>query len=98
MDEPTKQIVLSDGRVAVMRRPRGKDLIAANRVSPKIGDPFSFTYALLAQVVMIDGKPVVAEDIAQMYASDTDLLAAEANKSDFLESSSRTSQPSSKEA
>ncbi len=92
-----KTIILSDGRTAMMRRPLGEDLIRANQVAPKGGDPFSFTYALLAQVTVIDGQPQFLDTIKKLYASDLDKLASEANSTDFLDSSSKTSPPLSKE-
>jgi hypothetical protein len=49
-------------------------------------------------VTHIDGKPVVPEDVQDLYVADIDRLAEEAMGGDFLSSKSATSPSSSKEA
>jgi hypothetical protein len=84
-----KTITLSDGSVATIRRARGRDLIRAQDVSA--GDnKFKFTCAMLAQVTQLNGEPCVMEDIAELWASDLDLLSREA-AGDFLSSSGPSS-------
>jgi hypothetical protein len=88
----TKTVKLSDGRIATIRRPKGRDLIRAKEIA---GDDnkLKFGYALLAQVTAIDGKPVVWEDLQEFWADDLDLLSREAQ--DGFLSSTTTSSPSS---
>ena len=94
-NEPIKAVTLSDGRIAKLRRPRGKDLIVAQNAAP--GDnKIKYTCALLAQIMTVDDHVVVLEDVQEMYASDIDMLATEAASRDFLSSSEPTSPPSSK--
>ena len=82
--DQTKTITLSDGTVATIQRPRGRDLIRAQQVA---GDDnkFKFTCAMLAQVTTLGGEPCVMEDIMELWASDIDLLSKAAAE-DFLSS------------
>jgi hypothetical protein len=90
--EQVKTVTLSDGTVATIRKPRGRDLVRAQDVA---GDDnkFKFTCAMLAQVTTLNGEPAVMEDIMELWATDIDLLSREA-AADFL-SSTASSSPSS---
>jgi|SRR5215469_4528585 len=90
--DQVKTITLSDGTVAMIRRPRGRDLVRAQEVAGT-DNKFKFTCAMLAQVTQLTGEPCVMEDIMELWASDIDLLSREA-AADFL-SSSVPSSPSS---
>jgi hypothetical protein len=91
--DQVKTITLSDGTVATIRRARGRDLIRAQDIAA--GDnKFKFTCAMLAQVTQLNGEPCVMEDIAELWASDLDLLSREA-AGDFLSSSAPSSPVSS---
>jgi hypothetical protein len=88
-----KSVTLSDGTVATIRRPRGRDLIQAQELAA--GDnKFKFTCAMLAQIVQLNGERCVMEDIAELWASDVDLLSEEA-AGDFLSSNVPSSPRSS---
>ncbi len=87
----TKEIVLSDGRIAKMRRPTAADLIKAQDGVGPSENKFKYICCLLAEIVTIDGKQQVFEDIKALWATDVDRLSKEANGLDFLSSSARTS-------
>jgi hypothetical protein len=89
VDDQTKTITLSDGIVATIRRPRGRDLVHAQEVAGA-DNKFKFTCAMLAQVTRFGGEPCVMEDIMELWASDIDLLSKEA-AGDFLSSSALSS-------
>jgi hypothetical protein len=90
--DQTKTVTLSDGTVATVRRPRGRDLIRAQDAAGG-ENKFKFTCAMLAQVTQLNGEPCVMEDIMELWAEDIDLLSRE-TAGDFL-SSSAPSSPSS---
>jgi hypothetical protein len=89
MSEQTKTLTLSDGKVAVIRRPKGRDLVAAMTLAGA-ENRYKYTCALLAQIATIDGAPRVMEDVLELYASDIDLMATAAG-GDFLLSSAESS-------
>lgn len=83
--DQVKTITLSDGTVATIRRPRGRDLVRAQEVAGT-DNKFKFSCAMLAQVTQLNSEPCVMEDIMELWASDIDLLSREA-AADFLSSS-----------
>ncbi len=90
--DQVKTVTLSDGTIATVRKPRGRDLIRAQEVAGS-DNKFKFTCAMLAQVTQLNGDPCVMEDIMELWAADIDLLSREA-AGDFL-SSTAPSSPSS---
>jgi hypothetical protein len=90
--DETKTVTLSDGTVATVRKPRGRDLVRAQEVAGS-DNKFKFTCAMLAQVTQLGSEPCVMEDIMELWAADIDLLSREI-AGDFL-SSSAPSSPSS---
>jgi hypothetical protein len=69
-----KQVKLKDGRIAVCRMLRGKDFKNIQRLTN--GNKDEFQNAIIATSVMIDDKPIVKEDLAEMLFPDyTTLLA-----------------------
>jgi hypothetical protein len=82
--DQSKTITLSDGAVATIRKPRGRDLVRAQQIAND-DNKFKFTCAMLAQVTQLNGEPCVMEDIMELWAADIDLLAREA-AADFLSS------------
>ena len=90
--DQVKTVTLSDGTVATIRRPRGRDLVRAQEVAGT-DNKFKFTCAMLAQVTQLSSEACVMEDIMELWASDLDLLSREA-AADFL-SSTASSSPSS---
>jgi hypothetical protein len=91
--DQVKTITLSDGTVATIRRPRGRDLVRAQEVAGS-DNKFKFTCAMLAQVTQLSNEGCVMEDIMELWASDIDLLSREA-ASDFLSSNAPCSPSSS---
>lgn len=92
--ELRKTVTLSDGRIASVRRAKNRDLI---RAADQIGESknrYKFMCAMLAQIIELDGHPVVFEDVLDLYASDSDRLS-EAAGSDFLSSTAAPSPSSS---
>ena len=79
-----KKVKLADGRVAVVRAPKTRDLIHAED-AVGTGNKVKYACALLARITTIDGKQLVYEDMLDLLASDVDRLTAAAN-SDFLSS------------
>jgi hypothetical protein len=92
-EKNTKTVTLSDGKVVTIRRPKGRDLIKAKEIAGE-DNKIKFGYALLAQVILIDGEPVVMEDVAGLWADDLDLLSREAQEG-FLSSTTKSSPSSS---
>jgi hypothetical protein len=90
--DQSKTVTLSDGTIATVRKPRGRDLVRAQDAAGG-ENKFKFTCAMLAQVTELNGEPCVMEDIMELWAADIDLLSREA-AGDFL-SSSAPSSPSS---
>jgi hypothetical protein len=91
--DQVKTVTLSDGSVATIRRPRGRDLVRAQEVAGT-DNKFRFTCAMLAQITQLNGEPCVMEDIMELWASDIDLLSQEA-AGDFLLSNASSSHSSS---
>jgi len=91
--DQTKTVTLSDGTIATIRKPRGRDLVRAQDVAAT-DNKFKFTCAMLAQVTALNGEPCVMEDIMELWASDVNLLS-EAAAGDFLSSPEKSSSSSS---
>ncbi len=85
--------VLPSGVTCVMRRGKGRDLLAAQRMAGQ--DPHQIMYALLASLCTFDGGKRVMEDVLDMGLADVMRLTSRFSDfygSDFLPS---TSGPSS---
>ncbi len=81
-----RTITLPSGKVATIRAPKGRDTIRAQRVADPAKNQVEFVHALIAQVTTIDGKPVTAEDVAEMYQFDINALAqAVGDEKSFLD-------------
>jgi hypothetical protein len=70
-----KTITLSDGRVAVIRPGKGKDLLNAARASG--GDQFKVMFAIVAALTTINGNALPMEDYLEMDLPDVMALQAE---------------------
>jgi hypothetical protein len=73
-------IHLSDGAVALLRRPKNADLIRARRIAPERASHFELACELLAQVTTLNGKPCAFANILNLPLSDIDRLAEETSK------------------
>ncbi|MBI3584196.1 MAG: phage tail assembly protein [Nitrospinae bacterium] len=70
----SKEIVLPSGKKATLRKGKGRDLFNAQR---KAKDPAEMQWALLSELVEIDGKKVVFEDLLEMDLPDVYMLNIE---------------------
>lgn len=60
-----KTLTLPSGKIAQIRDGVGRDLLNAQR---KISDrPDELTYALLAELLTVDGQPVIYEDLLDAW-------------------------------
>ena len=67
----TKEITLSDGKIAVIKDGKGRDLLNAQKKA-KTSD--EIPYALIAELTEIDGNYLVYEDILELPIEDVILL------------------------
>lgn len=63
----TKEITLSDGKVAVVKDGKGRDLLNAQK---KAKSSDEIPYALIAELTEIDGNYLVYEDILELPIAD----------------------------
>jgi hypothetical protein len=78
----TKEFELSDGRIVKVIESKGYHCEAAQEISE--GGLVTYTMALMAQVVTIDGKAIVAEDLKFMRGRDYMLIQANFGQVNFL--------------
>jgi hypothetical protein len=68
MAEKTQaEIILSDGRKAVIKDGKGRDLFEAMRLA---SEPGEISKMLLVRLVEIDGKPITEDDIDELPLPD----------------------------
>jgi hypothetical protein len=84
MIEESRVITLPSGKIGAVRKARGRDLMHAHRVAAGYPEPVSISFALIAEVVQIEGKQLVYEDILDMDLDD--VLALENEISGAAES------------
>ncbi len=70
MDAKAVSITLPSGRTATIRKPTVRDLLQAHRAVGFSGEPMAIAMGLVAQVTLIDEKPLVYEDILELPAED----------------------------
>jgi hypothetical protein len=70
----SKTLTLPSGKIAVLRNGRGHDLLQAQM---KAKNSEEIPYALIAELVEIDGTPLVYEDILEMDLEDVIALQSE---------------------
>ena len=70
MNENTKTITLSSGRIATVRKPKVRDLLQAHRVVGFSGEPMAIAMGLVAQVTVVDAKTLLFEDVLELPAED----------------------------
>lgn len=63
----TKEITLSDGKIAVLKDGKGRDLLNAQK---KAKSSDEIPYALIAELTEIDGNYLVYEDILELPIAD----------------------------
>ena len=78
-----KTMTLPSGRAAEIREGKGKDLMRAHRAVRGNDDPMAITFALIAELVSVEGRPLVYEDVLEMGLADVLALQAEVLGPDF---------------
>lgn len=63
----TKEITLSDGKIAIIKDGKGRDLLNAQK---KAKSSDEIPYALIAELTEIDGNYLVYEDILELPIAD----------------------------
>lgn len=70
----TKELILPSGKIATIENGKGRDLLQA-QMKAKTAD--EIPYALIAELVEIDGQKLVYEDILELDLEDVIALQAE---------------------
>lgn len=83
MEELTRELRLPSGRLALIRRGFGRDLMRAHRAAGHNPEPTAITFALIAELAQVDGKSIVYEDVLAMDLAD--VLGLEAGLTEDLE-------------
>lgn len=63
----TKEITLSDGKIAIIKDGKGRDLLNAQKEAKSSDE---IPYALIAELTEIDGNYLVYEDILELPIAD----------------------------
>lgn len=77
METEARDLSLPSGRVATVRRGKGRDLIRAHRAVAGNPEPIAVSLALVAELTQVDGQPLVYEDILAMDLTDVLVLQNE---------------------
>jgi hypothetical protein len=77
MADAAKEIQLPSGRVALVRKGFGRDLMHAHRAVGHNPEPTAITFALIAELAQVDGKTIVYEDVLAMELGDVLSLETE---------------------
>jgi len=67
-------VTLSDSRIVTKKRAKVKDLAEAS--NQQKGKEYLAPYAQFAAKILIDNKPVVLEDVLDLYEEDLELVAS----------------------
>lgn len=89
-----KTIALPSGAQAQVRAGIGRDLMRAQRVAAG-GEASAVIFALIAELVRIDGRKIIYEDVLEMDLADVVVLQAEVVGENFEHPPLRASQASS---
>ncbi len=88
-------VTLPSGKSATVRRGFGRDLMRAQRAAGGSGDPGAVVFALIAELVEIDGAKILYEDVLAMELGDVLALQAEVAGENFQFPPPAPLQPSS---
>jgi hypothetical protein len=77
MEDSAKEIKLPSGKLALVRKGFGRDLMRAHRAVGHNPEPTAITFALIAELAQVDGKTIVYEDVQAMELGDVLTLEAE---------------------
>ena len=86
-------LVLPSGKRAAIRKGVGRDLMRAQRVTGASSDPSAVIFALIAELVEIEGSKIVYEDLLAMDLGDVLSLQAEVAGANFQVPPPADSQP-----
>ena len=78
-----RTVTLPSGAIAAIRDGTGMDLKHAQRAIGRDADPTALIYSLIAELVQIDGKAIVYEDVLAMKLRDVFALQKEVVGSNF---------------
>jgi hypothetical protein len=78
-----RRFVLPSGRSAAIRKGIGRDLMRAQRVAGPSADAAAVVFALIAELVEIDGNKIVYEDVLVMDLEDVFALQCEVAGGNF---------------
>jgi hypothetical protein len=81
----SRSVTLPSGKIATIRKGKGRDLMRAQRAVAGNPDPTAVVFALIAELAQIDGAPIVYEDVAEMDLGDVLVLQAEVTGANFPE-------------
>jgi hypothetical protein len=70
-------VQLPSGKQVTIRAPKVRDLLQAHRVTGFSSEPMAIALALAAEVVLLDQRPVVYEELLDFSAEDGLALQAE---------------------
>ena len=76
-------LVLPSGKAALIRKGCGRDLMRAQRAVGTSSDPTAVVFALIAELVEIDGEKIVYEDLLAMDLNDVLALQSEVAGANF---------------
>ncbi|MGH7932272.1 MAG: hypothetical protein ACREQN_03785 [Candidatus Binataceae bacterium] len=77
MNDDTRQIELPSGKTAGIRNGKGRDLMRAHRAAAGNPEPMAVMFALIAELVEIDGKTLMYEDVLELDVTDVLMLQDE---------------------
>src|ERR1700687_1760757 len=77
MSDERRTITLPSGKTAEVRKGKGRDLMRAHHAVAGNSEPMSVSFALIAELARVDGKPLVYEDILEMDLDDVLTLEGE---------------------
>ena len=77
MADEIKAITLPSGRAATIRKGKGRDLMRAHRAVAGNPEPMAVSFALVAELAQVEGRPIVYEDVLAMELEDVLVLEAE---------------------
>jgi hypothetical protein len=76
-------LILPSGKNASIRKGFGRDLMRAQRVVGTSSDPTAIIFALIAELVEIDGEKILYEDLLAMDLNDVLALQSEVAGANF---------------
>jgi hypothetical protein len=77
MGDERRKITLPSGKTAEVRKGKGRDLMRAHRAVAGTAEPMSVSFALIAELATLEGKPLLYEDVLEMDLDDVLTLEGE---------------------